>query len=395
MNLKVIYIHKRPYPYSKRFFEELNDNYFYFGEGPLYINNMNRVILKKPIEFEVWRGEVGIDQVREKVVNNSLCRIFPAKYYRTFGIISKQLLKTIKKESKKNKILIHYTASPHSMELYFILLMNHHVPIFVNHQGGANPYWKYKQTGNIKSLLASFSEKIVYQWADLFFTTSKEEAYYLNKQTNSNKVVTEPHWGVNFNYYFPIDRTEAKSQIGIDPNKKVILVAGKLSYYRGIKDAVAVKNLIKKHFDVELINIGSDKTDDEYKYAKENGVRLYGWIPFEQVHKYFSAADVYFYLVQGQLNIDFAGIGIAPLEALACNTPVVTNTLHHFPRIYEENCGIYANDVESSAKAITEILQNPGKYNNTRDFVIKHFNWKNIVNKVVRKYDEYFEKYYK
>lgn len=55
---KIIYIHSRPFPYNQTFYTKDSNNYFYFGQGPLYINHKPKGY--ENYEFEVWRGEVCI-----------------------------------------------------------------------------------------------------------------------------------------------------------------------------------------------------------------------------------------------------------------------------------------------------------------------------------------------
>ena len=393
-NNKIIYIHSRPYPYNVRFYEEFSDYYFSFGEGHLYIKHMDFDSLKIHFEFEVWRGEVGIKDVREKVVNNTLCRIFPAKFYRIGKVISFPLLREIKKEKKKNNILIHYTTGPHTRELYLILMMNKDIPIFISHQGGANPLWKVKNLKKYILLLDYLLAKNVYKNADLFFTTSNKEADYLVKMTCEDKVILGPHWGVDLSLMKSYPKEKARKELGLDLKKKIVFVAGALNPYRGIKEAIEVVRNLKNEFNIELLNVGSSPKDADYAFAKEHGVKLIGRVAYEILYKYFSAADVYLYLTIGKMNEDFAGTGIAVLESLACNTPVVANTLHNYRNINMKQVGIYVINIEQAYKAIKKTFLNPNMFGNTRWIIEKYFAWNSIVNNILRKYYSAFKKYY-
>ena len=394
--VKIIYIHHRPYPHKGKFYEFGSDYYFFFGEGQMFVQYFKKYNIQHDFHFEVWRGEAGLKKTLEKKVMDTPCKVFPAKHYKKFGNISFELLKKLKEEQKKNNILIHYTASPHKWELYLILFLFRNTPIFANHQGGANPLWKLKNQNRYFNIVSLIIEKILYKRVDLFFAGGNVEAPYLMKMSSKQKVIFKRHWGLDDEELKAIDKDAAKKKLGLDANKKYLLVAGKLQAYRGIKQNIEVRDELRKRFnyDVEVINVGATEQDKDYEYAHKNGVILFGRVPRNDLHLYFSAADIYLYLVQGKDNIDFAGIGGAPLEALMCNTPAVGNTIRHMPDLIENNIAKYTEGVDDSVEAIHNIFSNPEKYQNSRQYMIDNLSWKSIVSELKGYYDYHIDKYY-
>lgn len=383
---KIIYIHQRPYPYNQTFYEKDSDYYYYFGEGALYDLHKPKEMIDY-FEIEIWRPEVGIKEEKFRRVNGTLCRIFPAVYLNRIGTISFSLLRQLNQQIKNHKILLHYTATPHNYEFYLIAtLFGNKVPIFVSHQGGPNPLYKLSKKFRMGTYVSYLIEKHISKKVSMYFTGSIFESKYFKSIVSEDKIYDKPHWGVDLSLYKPIDKKLSRIKLGLPKDKKIILTFGKLNNYRGIKNSIKVRDYLSKEYDVILLNVGADETCPDYNFAKENGVVLKGIVPVEEMSYYFSAGDVYLYLTEGEDNYYFAGTGIAPLEALACNTPIVTNTLHNFPFIKWDAVGYYATTIEEAVNCVKNIFNNPKRYLNTRKLVEMYFDWKVITKNIFELY---------
>ena len=89
------------------------------------------------------------------------------------------------------------------------------------------------------------------------------------------------------------------------------------------------------------------------------------------ITEYFAAADVYVMPVNDPIPRDFGGFGIAPMEALAQNTPVISPNIVHF----ESDANVYLLghnlNNHSIENAIKDMLYNEKKYS-TRA-IIKYY----------------------
>ncbi|MEM4326284.1 MAG: glycosyltransferase family 4 protein [Candidatus Pacearchaeota archaeon] len=386
---KIIYIHARSYPYNQTFYKEGSDDYFFFGEGPLYI--LNKPVYEKSFEFEVWRSEVGLKKLKEKFVYQVKCRIFPGFHIKRLDTISLSLVKSLFDEIRKNEIIIHYTASPHKFEFYLILfLLGKRAKIFVSHQGGANPFWKFCRYKRISSYIAYLIEKWLFKRAEWFFAVSETEINYLKDIIKIDRIYTNPHWGLDIQLYEPIEKDFSREYLKLDKNKKYILLFGKLNKYRGVSSAIQVRDKLREKYDVELLSVGSDETCPDYQIAKESGVILRGYVPIEDMKYYYSAGDVYLYLTNGEENELFAGTGIAPLEALACNIPVVSNVFYHFKHLNLQNYGVYVKTIDEAVNAIDKIWSGKLKLENGRTLIEKYFDWRVITKEIFELYHKTF-----
>src|SRR4030065_529724 len=75
----------------------------------------------------------------------------------------------------------------------------------------------------------------------------------------------------------------------------------------------------------------------------------------EPDYKYLSAADVYI-LPKYSVEHIFGGIGLLPVEALLCNTPIIGGSLENFPQEYRESVGLAVSDKEEMKNAIYKII---------------------------------------
>ena len=83
-----------------------------------------------------------------------------------------------------------------------------------------------------------------------------------------------------------------------------------------------------------------------------------------EIYRYYSAADIY---VCCTFRFDyFGGIGIAMLEALACNTPVVSKSLENMPEKKRTMCGKIPRNEAEMTEDIIEVLNTLENYRNTR-----------------------------
>ena len=106
-------------------------------------------------------------------------------------------------------------------------------------------------------------------------------------------------------------------------------------------------------------------------WLSSSGAKIIGRVLNIELYKYYSAADVYVLMA---LRKDyFGGPGIAPLESLACNTPVVSFSLINYLGDNVEEIGEVPETEEQYRDAIIKVLDYPGRYKNMRESVRKFY----------------------
>jgi glycosyltransferase involved in cell wall biosynthesis len=200
--------------------------------------------------------------------------------------------------------------------------------------------------------------------------------------------------GVMPERFIPLSKIEAKSLLNLDPNKKYLLYVGKLNYTKRPDILIDIyKEIRRERNDIELLIVGTTKDDPLINYAKEAGANVFGLILHTEIFKYLSAADVYV-LPKYSMEHIFGGIGLLPVEALLCNTPIIGGSLENFPQEFRESVGLAVSEPEEMKNAIIKIIDKKITFNNLREIAIEYYSWEKISANTSNDYTELINKYY-
>ena len=139
--------------------------------------------------------------------------------------------------------------------------------------------------------------------------------------------------------------------------------------YKGLDYLLAAIKKVKKQIpDVKLIIGGKGKLLDFYKNKTkqlniQNNVKFHGFIPDNKLIEYYNKFQVF---VLPSTDSKQEGFGIVLLEAIACNTPVIsTNIVGIAKNIKEFKCGfiVTPKNVTELKNSILKLLQSQKKIN--------------------------------
>jgi glycosyltransferase involved in cell wall biosynthesis len=201
--------------------------------------------------------------------------------------------------------------------------------------------------------------------------------------------------GLDINRFKTISRAEARKDLKLEPGKKYILYVGKLYKYKQIDKLIEIWLGIKKTFpETELLLAGNEERgkwgEEYYDLASKSGAKIIGRVLNVDLYKYYCAADVYVLL--SLRNDYFGGTGIAPLESLACNTPVVSNSLKNYLGNNTAEIGEMPETEEEYREAILKVLREPDKYINMRESVDKFYSLEAVSERIGRVFKMILEK---
>jgi glycosyltransferase involved in cell wall biosynthesis len=174
------------------------------------------------------------------------------------------------------------------------------------------------------------------------------------------------YYGVDVDLFRPAsdeERRRLRARLRLPEHKFLIVLASRISHEKDPETVLhAVGRARARGLDAVLLNLGGGY-QEFLTLAGSLGIADADlWVlgrpaahPMLELADYFRAADV---LVQGSLE---EGLGLSPLEALACETPVVATAVGGMAA----HLGPYAaltprRDAEAMARAILEIEANPG-----------------------------------
>lgn len=109
-----------------------------------------------------------------------------------------------------------------------------------------------------------------------------------------------------------------KEALGLPTDRPVALYTGRLSQQKGMNFLSTVIKLTSRETDLLYVLAGTGSYRERFTQTfNREHVRLPGRVPYDNIHEYYKAADVYIH------PSPYEGIPLSILEALHCDTPVV------------------------------------------------------------------------
>ena len=170
--------------------------------------------------------------------------------------------------------------------------------------------------------------------------------------------------GVNLDMFQPVNQAQARAELGIR-EKRMILYVGRIEPLKGIDILLRAVPMLEYGQDLRVLvvggNPGNDAELDRLKSMTaeldiEDSVTFTGSVPQSTLPTYYSAADVFV------LPSHSESFGLAPLEAMACGTPVVVSRvggMKTFVNSGENGYLVPWRCPESFAQRLDVLLANP------------------------------------
>ena len=172
--------------------------------------------------------------------------------------------------------------------------------------------------------------------------------------------------GVDLELFQPGDKQEARRELGIT-DKHVVLYVGRIQPLKGLDILVRAMALLKDGSNARLLTVGGDLDRDHTLgrlRSMANGLGLQDRVTFTGAMKhtdlprYYRAADVFV------LPSYYESFGLAPLEAMACGTPVVASRVGGLSSYVTEGLNGYLipwRCPEPFAQRLDSLLADPTK----------------------------------
>lgn len=389
---KIIFIHNNYEPSRVPVKPDEKDRFYTYGFGSNTARNFKKYY--PDYEVEMWRLDGYTDNYYEKIVHGVRHKVFPSLSVKHFGDFSFKFIKELKNELRINKSVL-FVSHIHTWLTYqlafFFGKLN---PIVANHHGDWSPVFKLRHRKGLKKIKDFVDvqiEKLFLKRIDYFLLCDYNQIQYLKFVNPDIKYIISSS-GLDFQKMIPVPKNEARKRLGWDIDKKYILYIGKLYDLKQSKELIDIwKELKEDRPEIELVIIGNSEKDEYYNYAVSSGAKILGRILNRDLNNYYSASDVYVLI---SLRKDyFGGTGIAPLESLACNTPVVSNSMRNYTGDNMNELGEVPETLEAYKKAILKVIDNPQNYRNMRESAEKYYSYEKVTEKIKIIFDELNEKY--
>jgi N-acetyl-alpha-D-glucosaminyl L-malate synthase BshA len=176
------------------------------------------------------------------------------------------------------------------------------------------------------------------------------------------------------------------------PNGEPILMH--LSNFRPVKritDVVEIFALVRERIPAKLVMMGDgpDRGAAEYIVRKKRLTKDVFFVgKQDRVHEKLGLADLFL------LPSDIESFGLAALEAMACEVPVIASNVGGLPEVVTHGVDGYLvppRDVATAAKYAIEILSRPDRGRLMGEQARKNARSKYCANDVIPRYEAYYE----
>ena len=252
-------------------------------------------------------------------------------------------------------------------------------------------------------------EKRCLETADVIVATSPQEQEHMRSLVSKRGNIQVIPCGTNIDCFGSIDRLTGRAKIGIKPEEKLVMYAGRFDPRKGIETIVRAiaQSQVKDHEPFKLNIVGGftpgEKDGIEQQriasIVEDLGiadiVNFVGRVQHEDLAYYYAAADVCV------VPSHYEPFGLVAIEAMASRTPVIASQVGGLKySVVDGETGLLVppQDEAAFAKAIDSILANPQWQqelgHNARARVENKFSWDGVARQLDAEYRSELNKLY-
>lgn len=310
-----------------------DDNVFF-----VYEKNKSKYDIFKDVNFDTWHLGESNNKIKSFIFKgfNYLARLTRTNIDRWFLF---QLFKNRMKKFNPDIIHFHNTYFMHKQiaelseefpcvwtmhDEFALYLYNYKIKTF---EGSDKIYcpiseWR-KKFYNPELLLNN-------QKSNIIFTPPSQWLVNLGKEiVKERKPIEVVHNGIDINEFFPVNKTESRTNLGIDLNKFTLLfLAGTGAWER--KNSIVIFEALKliPTLDIQVVAIGSVTN---FKFDDERVIKKGAVYTAKALRDVYSSADVF--CIPSVLD----NLPNTVLESLLCGTPVLGAKAGGIPEMINEN----------------------------------------------------------
>ena len=262
---------------------------------------------------------------------------------------------------------------------------------------------KYRSINTIP-LIAKTSlrvEKQCLETADTIIATSPQEKEHMRSLVSKKGNIVVIPCGTNIECFGSVDRPTGRAKIGVEPEKQLVMYAGRFDERKGIETLVraVAREEVKRHENLKLMIVGGSTPGEKDgmernrigDLVRELGIEditeFTGRVQHEDLASYYAAADVCV------VPSHYEPFGLVAIEAMASRTPVVASDVGGLKfSVADRETGLLVppQDEAAFAGAIDSILSDPQWREelgtNARKRVEAKFSWDGVAQQLTDEY---------
>ncbi|MBI4298468.1 MAG: glycosyltransferase family 4 protein [Chloroflexi bacterium] len=308
-----------------------------------------REILKRTSEYQIegWRPEKSLKEAYFREDNNLRYRFFPSIQLKPYSLEwSSSLIRELRKTLSKGPTILHLHGVYNPITLAIALRYGGN-PIIAQQHGDESPFYHLSQAWNsrrVKGILGylplclteGLVERRALRKVAHAFVLNKAARERLAKRIGAERVEVQS-MGVDFQQFKKMDRIESRKALGLNQGDKYLLYVGTFQKTKGVAHLVSSLPLVHRYFPGATLILAGDgyQRQELESMAKrlgiENEVRFLGWVErgSPMLPLLYNAADVCV------LPSIAEGLGLAAVEALACEATFVGTRVGGIPEVAE------------------------------------------------------------
>lgn len=248
----------------------------------------------------------------------------------------------------------------------------------------------------LKNWLLYYPAEWICSWmTDILITINKEDYARAKKHLHAKRVEYIPGVGVDVEKFASckVDKKEKCKELGIPDDKFILLSVGELQTHKNQKLVLEALGEIR-NLDIYYLVVGQGVLRGEYEnkveqYGLEKNIKLLGYR--KDVNELCKIADCF-------VHPSFReGLGIAPLEAMACGLPLISSYIggmKDYTIDGKSGCCINPKSKKDMIVAISKMFQNKDfrtQCGRNNQAMVKEFDLKISKQTMQKVYSEIFE----
>jgi glycosyltransferase involved in cell wall biosynthesis len=376
----------------------------YGGGAPVVSYHQSRELAKRGHKVTIFTSDYELNQQWVKSLHQVKVQPFKtwlkwtvhaSNFYLTPGIIKKVI------EKIKYFDIIHIHTGRTFQDAVVYCAANRYSVPYVFQAHGNLSYTYNKERRLVYDCLVGY--RIIRDASRVIALSQMEAQLYQSIGVSDKKIEIIPN-GIDLSLYRSLPpKGSFRQKYGIDENVKIILYLGAIHKRKGIDFLInAYAHFVNSmnSNDTALVIAGPDRgyLKGAKSLAKNLGVlnKVIFTGALAEEEKVQAFVDSSIVVCPEKFNVYL----LVPLEAAACEKPVVVSNTNYVSNIVKQGefgfCVNYG-DVLALAKVIVEALSNDGLLEDMgkkgRDFVFRNLNWSNVVNRLEKVYEEILENY--
>jgi glycosyltransferase involved in cell wall biosynthesis len=364
------------------------NSFYTHGFGGLYSRQFKKY--NPGWNVECWKADANIRQVMTTQNGGVTFRMFPSLAIHGLGQYSASMIRYLKLNSSRMGPVVYNISGFDHILFYTMAACMRDQPLVVQHHGESTIRYKLNTRNSPGNLLRRFMrtmEKNAFGNIDKLYVLDEAVKYWLPKGLDNLKI-EQRTTGVDETLFSPVDKKTAREITGLQANKEHLLYVGRLNNTKRPDILIDVYNSLKQERkNLQLILLGHENKDQFYQKALDSGAIMHGVVNQLELVNWLSATDIYILPLLDEAHA-FGGLGMLPVQAMLCNTPVIGSTLKCFPAQHLHQVGICADNFDTIRQGIVDILDRKKIFDQTRKIAADHFSWRMISEKTAADYTD-------